>query len=104
MLTTGISNIHGWLNDSGLDIDMKANAIKNYRAAWNLFRKVHRAGVPDAANKGTPTMVNVSLRLLDKNHLYLPKLGKIRFIGIDVNHSRLKSGVVEGCIYTVMVL
>ena len=95
---TGISNIHGWLNNSGLDSDMKANAIKNYRAAWNLFRKVHRAGVPVfhkkrteqkyqtsnhyAANKGTPTMVNGSVRLLDKKHLHLPKLGKIRFKGL----------------------
>ena len=77
---------------------MKANAIKNYRAAWNLFRKVHRAGVPVfhkkrieqkyqtsnhyAANKGTPTMVNGSVRLLDKKHLHLPKLGKIRFKGL----------------------
>ena len=95
---TGISNIHGWLNNFGLDSDMKANAIKNYRAAWNLFRKVHRAGVPVfhkkrteqkyqtsnhyAANKGTPTMVNGSVRLLDKKHLHLPKLGKIRFKGL----------------------
>ena len=43
---TGISNVHGWLNDNDLDSLMKANAIKNYRAAWNLFRKVHRAGTP----------------------------------------------------------
>ena len=91
---TGISNIHGWLNNSGLDSDMKANAIKNYRAAWNLFRKVHRAGVPVfhkkrteqkyqtsnhyAANKSTPNMVNVRVRLLDKKHLHLPKL--VRFV------------------------
>ncbi|MGL5900255.1 MAG: hypothetical protein ACRCZW_11455 [Lactobacillaceae bacterium] len=34
------------MNNSGLDSDIKANAIKNYRAAWNLFRQVHRAGVP----------------------------------------------------------
>ena len=101
---TGISNIHGWLNNSGLDSDMKANAIKNYRAAWNLFRKVHRAGVPVfhkkrteqkyqtsnhyAANKSTPNMVNGRVRLLDKKHLHLPKylhlpkLGRIRFKGL----------------------
>ncbi|ULQ50011.1 hypothetical protein [Liquorilactobacillus nagelii] len=44
--STGISNIHGWLNDPVLDSLMKANAIQNYRAAWNLFRKVHRSGAP----------------------------------------------------------
>ncbi|MCS8605186.1 helix-turn-helix domain-containing protein, partial [Lactiplantibacillus pentosus] len=44
--STGISNIHGWLNDPDLDSLMKANAIQNYRAAWNLFRKVHQSGVP----------------------------------------------------------
>ncbi|MGL5886399.1 MAG: helix-turn-helix domain-containing protein, partial [Bombilactobacillus sp.] len=37
---TGISNIHGWLNNRDLDSLMKANAIKNYRTAWQLFRQV----------------------------------------------------------------
>ena len=95
---TGISNIHGWLNHADLDSDMKANAIKNYRAAWNMFRKVHRAGVPVfhkkrieqkyqtsnhyAAKNGLPNMLNGSVRLRDRHHLQVPKLGKMRFKGM----------------------
>lgn len=55
---------------------MKVNAMKNYHAAWQLFRQVHRAVIlfvykkqieskcqtsnHYAENKGTPTMVNGS--------------------------------------------
>lgn len=97
--STGISNIHGWLNDSDLDSLMKANAIQNYRAAWNLFRKVHQSGIPVfhkrrteqkyqtscmyAGKLNSPNMVNGSVRLIDKRHLRLPKLGTIRFKGIS---------------------
>lgn len=96
--STGISNIHGWLNDPDLDSLMKANAIQNYRAAWNLFRKVHRSGVPIFhkrrteqkyqtsclyAGKLTVTnMLNGSVRLLDRKQIQLPKLGVLRFKGM----------------------
>ncbi|AVK62969.1 transposase [Lactobacillus sp. CBA3606] len=95
---TGISNIHGWLNDHDLDSLMKANAIKNYRAAWNLFRKVHQSGTPVfhkkqteqkyqtsclyASKVGNPGMANGSVRLLDQQHIQLPKLGTLRFKGM----------------------
>lgn len=95
---TEISNIHGWLNSSEIDSDMKANAIKNYRAAWNLFRKVHRSGTPVfhkkqteqkyqtsnhyTSQKGRPNMVNGSVRVLDCKHLKIAKLGQLRFKGM----------------------
>ncbi|MEM1457018.1 transposase [Pediococcus pentosaceus] len=98
---TGISNIHGWLNDKDLDSLMKANAIKNYRAAWNLFRKVHRAGTPVFHKKRTeqkyqtscmyasklamPNMENGSVRIINFRHIQLPKLGSLRFKGISKN-------------------
>ncbi len=96
--STGISNSHGWLNDHDLDSLMKANAIKNYRSAWNLFRKVHRSGTPVFHKKRTeqkyqtsclyasklnnPSMANGSVRLLDQQHIQLPKLGTLRFKGM----------------------
>ncbi|RRK09933.1 transposase [Lactiplantibacillus garii] len=95
--STGISNLHGWLNDPDLDSLMKANAIKNYRAAWKLFRQVHHAGTPVfhkkriaqkyqtsaqyAAQISQPSLYNGSVRLLDKHFVRLPKLGKLRFKG-----------------------
>lgn len=95
---TGISNSHGWLNDKALDSLMKANAIKNYRRAWEMFRTVHQAGTPVFHRKRTeqkyqtsclypakvkyPGMTNGSVRLLDHQHIQLPKLGRLRFRGL----------------------
>ncbi|MGV0169061.1 RNA-guided endonuclease InsQ/TnpB family protein [Furfurilactobacillus sp. WILCCON 0119] len=95
---TGISNIHGWLNHADFDSLMKANAIQSYRSAWNLFRKVHRAGVPVFHKKrvdqkyqtscmypakvSVPNMLNGSVRTIGKRHLRLPKLGTLRFKGM----------------------
>ncbi|MBT9670565.1 IS200/IS605 family element transposase accessory protein TnpB [Secundilactobacillus kimchicus] len=96
--STAISNIHGWLNDGDLDSDMKANSIKNYRAAWNLFRKVHRSGTPVfhkkqieqkyqtsnhyTSKKDVPSMTNGSVRLIDVKTLQVAKLGRMRFKGM----------------------
>lgn len=95
---TGISNIHGWLNDPDLDSLMKANAIKNYRYAWKLFRQVHRSGTPVFHKRRSEqkyqtscqydsklpvkNMLNGSVRLLDRKHIRLPKLGVLRFKGM----------------------
>lgn len=94
---TGISNLHGWLNDPELDSLMKANAIKNYHNAWKLFRKVHQVGTPAfhkrrteqtyqtaclyAKKIKTPNMLTGSVRLLDPRHIQIPKLGRLRFKG-----------------------
>ena len=95
---TGISNIHGWLNDADFDSLMKANAIKNYKNAWNMFHKVHQAGVPVFHKKRveqkyqtsctyskkvtTPSMLNGSVRIIGRRHVRLPKLGTLRFKGM----------------------
>lgn len=94
---TGISNLHGWLNDQKLDSLMKANAIKNYHNAWKLFHKVHQAGTPAFHKRRTeqtyqtdclydkkvktPNMLMGSVRLLDQRHIQVPKLGRLRFRG-----------------------
>ena len=96
--STAISNIHGWLNHPDFDSLMKANAIKNYKTAWKLFRQVHQAGTPKFHKRGytqtyqtsclysakvtVPTMRNGSVRLDDIHHLQLPKLGHLRFKGL----------------------
>ena len=94
---TGISNLHGWLNDRELDSLMKANAIKNYHNAWKLFHKGHQAGTPAfhkrrteqtyqtdclyAKKVQTLNMLTGSVRLLDQRHIQVPKLGRLRFRG-----------------------
>ncbi len=95
---TGISNIHGWLNDKELDSLMKANAIRNYRSAWSMFYKVHNTGIPVFHKKGIEqkyqtscmyagklpitNMNNGNVRLLNNRYIHLPKLGNIRFKGM----------------------
>jgi Helix-turn-helix domain. len=74
---TGISNVHGWLNDNDLDSLMKANAIKNYRAAWNLFRKVHRAGTPVFHKKRIEQSYQTSCMYASK--LAMPNMQKVVF-------------------------
>ncbi|MGP4115963.1 RNA-guided endonuclease InsQ/TnpB family protein [Levilactobacillus zymae] len=94
---TGISNLHGWLNNPELDSLMKANAIKNYHNAWKLFHKVHQAGTPAFHKRRTEqtyqsaclyakkvkmtNMLTGSVRLLDPRHIQIPKLGRLRFKG-----------------------
>ena len=98
--STAISNIHGWLNHPDFDSLMKANAIKNYKTAWKLFHQVHQSGTPKFHKRGykqtyqtsclystkvtVPTMKNGSVRLTDTHHLWLPKLGCLRFKGLPL--------------------
>lgn len=111
---TGISNIHGWLNDNVLDSLMKANAIKNYRAAWKMFRKVHQSGTPVFHRKRTeqkyqtsclypgkvkaPNMINGSVRLLDHQYIQVPKLGRLRFRGMPAKLLARKQGIRIGTV------
>ena len=101
---TGLARItaqrYPWLNDDDLDSDMFTNTEVNYKAAWNMFRKVHTAGKPKFKRKsrpvqsystsnhyssatvkkhgGTPSLYNGSIKFLDHNHIQLPKLGSIK--------------------------
>lgn len=127
---TGISNIHGWLNDDDFDSLMKANAIKNYKNAWNMFCKVHQAGVPVFHKKrveqkyqtscmypakvNNPNMLNGSVRVTDRRHMRLPKLGTLRFKGMPIklfkNRGSIRVGTATismdatGCYFVSMQL
>ena len=101
---TGLARItaqrYPWLDDDDLDSDMFTNTEVNYKAAWNMFRKVHTAGKPKFKRKGhpvqsystsnhyssatvkkhggAPSLYNGSIKFLDHNHIQLPKLGSIK--------------------------
>lgn len=101
---TGLARITGerypWLNDKDLDSNMFNNTLMHYQAAWKMFRKVHTAGTPKFKRKsnsiqsystsnhyssalvkkngGVPSLYNGSIKFVDKNHLTLPKLGKVK--------------------------
>ena len=91
-----MANHYQYMQDKRVDSDMIANAIKNYKNAWKLFRQVHKVGTPNFHKKSyrenyqTSThytkkhnmdMFSASVRFLDNKHLNLPKLGRIRVSG-----------------------
>ena len=87
-----------WLNDKDLDRLVPYNVKINYQAAWNMFRKVHKAGIPKFKKKSAPkqnystncqyvglkgakpSLFNGTVKFVDKNHIKLPKVGNLKVI------------------------
>uniref|UniRef100_UPI00384F532C RNA-guided endonuclease InsQ/TnpB family protein n=1 Tax=Companilactobacillus zhongbaensis TaxID=2486009 RepID=UPI00384F532C len=101
---TGLARItkekYPWLGDKHIDSDMANNALVSYKSAWSLFHKVHNSGTPKFKRKsnpnqgyrtsnhyssttvknngGVPSLYNGSIKFLDKSHIRLPKVGRIK--------------------------
>ena len=86
-----------WLQSKLLASSTVSMSMRSYKAAWNMWRKAHTnkvgtprfkrkdwfgAGSMQVSNgyaKGKPAdMYSGSARVLDKNHVSLPKIGRIR--------------------------
>lgn len=86
-----------WLQDKMIHSSTLSMAMKSYSSAWNLWRKANKgkigtprfkrkdwfgAGTMQLSNTyhaGNPTdMFSGSARVLDRNHVIIPKLGRIR--------------------------
>ena len=108
-----MSNHYQFLEDKRIDSLTKANAIQNYRKAWNAFRKVHSAGVPKFHRKSyrwryqtncqypgkkTALLTNGTICFLDSSHVKLPKIGLLRVAG---SQARLLKRMCETRIGTV---
>ena len=108
-----MSNHYQFLEDKRIDSLAKANAIQNYRKAWNAFRKVHTAGVPKFHRKSyrwryqtncqypgqkTALLTNGTVCFLDNSHVKVPKIGLLRVAG---SQARLLKGMCETRIGTV---
>ena len=86
-----ISNLSPFLNDPKIDAQAKANALQNYIKAWNNFKKNPNSKVPTFHKKTYEERYQTNphyykdgecnVRILDKDHITLPILGKIRFNG-----------------------
>ena len=99
--TTDMRNAIPFLNDSDIDNYSIANAKQDYQKAWNQFRKVPSAGMPkfkrrtnsysygtnctytidQKADPNTIGLFEGCVRFLDKTHVLLPILGRIRIKG-----------------------
>ena len=108
-----MSNHYQFLEDKRIDSLTKANAIQNYRKAWNAFRKVHTAGVPKFHRKSyrwryqtncqypgkkTALLTNGTVCFLDNSHVKVPKIGLLRVAG---SQARLLKRMCETRIGTV---
>lgn len=95
--TTMLKDMYPWLCDKRIDSLAIANAKQNYNKAWNLYHKIYNISPPNYHKKSyeekyqtnaqydkkkidTPTMNNGTCRF-SKNHVVLPRLGKIRYKG-----------------------
>ena len=108
-----MSNHYQFLEDKRIDSLTKANAIQNYRKAWNAFRKVHATGVPKFHLKSyrwryqtncqypgqkTALLTNGTVCFLDNSHVKVPKIGLLRVAG---SQARLLKRICETRIGTV---
>ncbi|KRK40132.1 hypothetical protein FC07_GL001333 [Loigolactobacillus bifermentans DSM 20003] len=81
---TSIKNQYKWLcKNKNLDSLMFFKAKSAYQAAWNMFRKVHHAGIPKFHKKSydlryQTAYLKHNIELLDRTHVKLPKIGRIR--------------------------
>ena len=91
-----MSNHYQYMQDERIDSLTKANAIQNYQRSWKMYRKVHKAGTPNFHKKSyrqsyqtncqygknkSMDMFSGSVRFIDKKHIQIPKLGKLRVSG-----------------------
>ncbi|RYL95822.1 transposase [Sporolactobacillus sp. THM7-4] len=110
-----MSNHYPFLNDDHIDSLTKANAIQNYNRAWKMFRQVHKAGTPKFRKKSYiqkyqtncqypkqdhACLTNGTVKFVDKKHVTLPKLGRLRVSG---SHKRILDRQTETRIGTVTI-
>ncbi len=83
-----------FLKDSYIGSLTKANAKQNYQKFWNIYQKNPESSVPTFPKKNYTwfyqtncryndkdnfSLTNGIVRFLDKKHLKVPKIGRIRF-------------------------
>lgn len=91
-----LTNHFQFMNDQRIDSLAKANAVQNYRKAWNMFSKIHHAGTPKFHKKDytehyqtncqytkydKSTLFSGTARFVDAHHIKVPKLGRLRVSG-----------------------
>ena len=115
---SALKNAIPFLFDEDIDSDMVHTTIKNYRSAWNLYFENPKSGVPTFHKKGNTLsyqtsnhysgtvkngLLDGSIRFMDKNHLHLPKMGRIRFKTSDKRVEQLLSRTAETRIGTTTI-
>ena len=93
--TKNARNIFRFLYSNNLDSTMISSTVQNYKAAWNMYRKVHNSGTPQFKKfnnewaystttmyapkyKANPSLINGNIKFIDQFHIKLPKLGVVK--------------------------
>lgn len=99
------------LNDKVVDSDNIVQTKKAYQAAWNNFKKVHRAGVPNYKeekwfgsyrtsnhySKGKKAnMLTGSVKFINKYTIKLPKIGKVHIYPIPDKYWKKRTSICIG--------
>lgn len=92
-----LKNRYPFMYQRDIDSDNVSHAKRSYKAAWNMFRKVHSAGTPKFKKKGyeskyqttthysSKSKDNISIysglpRFEDLNHIKLSKVGTVKVV------------------------
>ena len=93
--TKNARNIFRFLYSDSIDSNMISTTKRNYRAAWNMYHKVHNSGTPQfkkfnnewgyntatiysSKYKTNPNLTNGNIKFIDRTHIQLPKLGIVK--------------------------
>ena len=92
---TNIKNMFPFMYEKLVDSDVVTNAMVNYKAAWNMYKKVPTSGKPTVHKKAYEQSYNTnahysngqsgirqgSIRFINRHKLHLPIIGDITFKG-----------------------
>lgn len=92
---TNIRNQFPFMYDRLVDSDVVANAMVNYKAAWNMYKKIPTSGKPTLHKKSYEQSYNTSahyksgqtgirqgsIRFINRHKLHLPIIGDVTFKG-----------------------
>ena len=110
-----LANHYRYMFNKDIDSLTLANAKQNYTKAWKNYKKVHQTGTPKFHKKGYEEkyqtnaqygkgakmdMYSASVKFLDKNHVQVPKLGRLRVSG---SHRRILDNKQDIRIGTVTI-
>lgn len=84
---SNLNIVHKWLTlDKNIDPQTKYMASKAYKDAWNMFRKIPKTNPPTFKKRSHIQKYSTSeCFILDKKHIRINKIGKIRTSGLNLN-------------------
>lgn len=84
---TNLHKIHNWLTlNKDIDPQTKYLALKAYKSAWNMWRKIPKSNPPTFKKRNSSQKYSTdSCEIIDYNHIKINKVGVIRISGLNMN-------------------